>query len=164
MLLPIKTLLAMSSADQRRTHEDRERAEVSLLCKLQSKFCLVLWLSVDLGIVCDACLRLFDKKGHDIAKSASEISNFKHVIKTLFIDGYIFYNQEVSTVTTNLPAIGGYLGKDGVRPEFVTHCVERQLVAGASSSVDLRYVSSGGSASPMMLKKSRGDCETLRRL
>ena len=69
MLLPIATLLAMSSADQRRTHEDRERAEVSLLCKLQSNFCLALWLSVDLGIVCDACLRLFDKKGHAITKN-----------------------------------------------------------------------------------------------
>ena len=87
MLLPIVTLLAMSSADQRRTHEDRERAEVSLLCKLQSNFCLALWLSVDLGIVCDACLRLFDKKGHAITKTASEISNFKFVIKTPFIDG-----------------------------------------------------------------------------
>ena len=63
MLLHIATLLAMSSADQRRTHEERERAEVSLLHKLQSKVCLALWLSVDLGIVCGACLRRFDEKG-----------------------------------------------------------------------------------------------------
>ena len=76
MRLPIAALLAMSSADQRRTHEDRERAEVSSLRKLQGKFCLALWLSVDLGIVCDACLRLFDKKGHAITNTASEISNF----------------------------------------------------------------------------------------
>ena len=87
MRLPIAALLAMSSADQRRTHEDRERAEVSSLRKLQGKFCLALWLSVDLGIVCDACLRLFDKKGHAITNTASEISNFKFVIKPPFIDG-----------------------------------------------------------------------------
>ena len=93
MLLPIATLLAMSSADQRRTHEDRERAEVSLLRKLQSKFCLALWLSVDLGIVCDACLRLFDNKGHAITNTASEISNFKFVIKTFVINGHVFYNR-----------------------------------------------------------------------
>ena len=126
MLLPIATLLAMASADQRRKREERERAE-QLLRRFESKLCLAIGLSADWGIICEAFLRLFDKRGHDIAKSASEISNFKHVIKTLLIDGYIFYNQEVSTVTTNLPAIGGDLGKDCVRPEFVTHYVERQL-------------------------------------
>ena len=39
MLLPVATLLAMPSADQRCKHEERERAEVPLLRKLQSTFC-----------------------------------------------------------------------------------------------------------------------------
>ena len=30
-------------------------------------------------------------------------------------------------MTENLPAIGGYLGKQGVRPQFVTRRVEKQL-------------------------------------
>ena len=46
MLLPIATLLAMSSADQRRNRDDRARAK-ALLRKLQSNVCLALWFSVD---------------------------------------------------------------------------------------------------------------------
>ena len=30
-------------------------------------------------------------------------------------------------MTSNMPAIGGYLGKHGVRPQFVTRNVEKQL-------------------------------------
>ena len=67
------------------------------------------------------------KRDMPLQKTASEISNFKFVIKTLFIDGYVFYNREVSTVTSNMPAIGGYLGKHGVRLQFVTRNVEKQL-------------------------------------
>ena len=69
MLLPIATLLTMASADQRRKREERERAE-ALLRRFESKFCLAVGLSVDWGIICEAFLRVFDKKGHDIAKSA----------------------------------------------------------------------------------------------
>ena len=86
MLMPIATLIAYTSSDQRRNCHEQARAK-ALLRKLESKFCLALGLSADWGIVCEAFLRLFDKKGHDIAKSASEISNFKFVIKTPFIDG-----------------------------------------------------------------------------
>ena len=126
VLLPIATLVAFTSSDQRRNSDERARAK-ALLRKLQSKFCLALGLSADWGIVCEAFLRLFDKKGHDIARSASEISNFKFVLKTLFIDGYVFYNREASSITSKTQAIGGYLGKQGARPKFVTRCVEKQL-------------------------------------
>ena len=95
VLLPIATLLAMPSADQRCTHEDRERAEVSLLCKLQSKFCLALWLSVVRCVL----------KGR--------ISNLS--------------SRRLSSTATYFTIIGGYLGKHGVRPQFVTRRVEKQL-------------------------------------
>ena len=126
MLMPIATLIAYTSSDQRRNCHEQARAK-ALLRKLESKFCLALGLSADWGIACEAFLRLFDKGGHDIAKSASEISNFKFVIRALFIDGYVFYNREASSITSKMPAIGGYLGKKGVRPQFVTRCVEKQL-------------------------------------
>ena len=95
MLLPIATLLAFVSSDSRRCHRDQQHAK-NLLRKLQSKFCLAMGLSVDWGIVCEVFLRLFDKtkKGHDIAKSASEFTNFKFVLRTLFIDSYVFFNRK----------------------------------------------------------------------
>ena len=32
--------------------------------------------------------------------------------------------METLVISTTLPAIGSYLGKSGVLPQFVTHCVE----------------------------------------
>ena len=61
------------------------------------------------------------------AATGAEIGNsvrFLRVIsfiKTLFIEGY------VSGSLQQTPAIGGYLGKKGVRLQFVTRCVENDF-------------------------------------
>ena len=66
VLIFIATLLAFVSSDVRRSSSDRKRA-TALLRKLDSQFSMAIVLSADWGIVCEAFLRLFDKKGHDIA-------------------------------------------------------------------------------------------------
>ena len=72
MLLPIATLLAFIGSDQRHTVASRERAK-TILKKLDSKFCLSIGVSADLGLVCQAFLRLFAENSHDIAKTHKEI-------------------------------------------------------------------------------------------
>ena len=66
MLVPIAVLLSYIGSDKRHANDKRERA-VSLLKKMNAKFCLALGLSADWGIVTQAFLRLFDQSDHDIA-------------------------------------------------------------------------------------------------
>ena len=110
---------------------------VGLLKKLDSKFALAIGLSADWGIVTQAFLRLFDKTSHGIAKTHAEIDAFKTVSKVLFEEGNVFYRRDfpgidgqpaaATRASSSLPAIGGYLGSEGVRPAFVTQSVEKTI-------------------------------------
>ena len=148
LLLPVSTLLAFISSDERNNPHQRSRASETLK-KLTSKFCLALALSADWGVVCAAFLHLFDKRGHDIASSRSEIDTFIETLTTLFIDGYVFSPASTGEVVLEqlqrylvqrrngertaaplpdvmvLPLAKGFKG----RPAFVTELVERQVRA-----------------------------------
>ena len=128
MLLPIATLLAYIGSDNRHKKEDRERA-TRLLKKLDSKFALALGVSAGWGIVCQAFLRLFDKQNHDVAKTHGEIRALKLTLEVLFLKGGIFHSSGLiaNIESQPLPAIGGYVGKDGWSPCFVTRWMEKTL-------------------------------------
>ena len=128
MLLPLATMLAFVGSDERHKPCDRERAK-ELLKKLDSKFALAIGLSADWGLVTQAFIRLFDKNSHDIAKTYSEIRAFKEVLRCLFEEGSVFYSTGGSERIrqSKLPAIGGFFGKQGVKPMFVTQHIEHTL-------------------------------------
>ena len=119
MLLPVATMLAYIGSDERHQAKDRERAK-TLLKKLDSKFALAIGVSADWGLVTQAFIRLFDKNSHDIAKTSHEIRTFKEVMRTLFDQGGVFSSRgnDQNITSTNLPAIGGYVGAVGVKPMF----------------------------------------------
>jgi len=89
MLLPVCTLLAHIASDARLKVDERSRAE-GLLTKMTGKFALALALSADWGIVTQAFLRLFDRRGHDIARSVCEVEDFIEVIDVIFAQGHVF--------------------------------------------------------------------------
>ena len=107
---------------------ERKNAK-ELLKKFTSKFVVALGVSADWGLVTQAFLRLFDKNNHDIAKTHREIRAFKDVMRILFIEGAVFSSRHTHEGATlcELPAIRGYFGAKGVKPEFVTHRVEMTL-------------------------------------
>ena len=84
-----------------------------------------------------AFISLFDKTSHDIAKTHAEIAAFKRVLRVLFEEGEVFYRRDfpgingqpaaATRASSSLPAIGGYLGSEGVRPAFVTQTVEKTI-------------------------------------
>ena len=122
MLLPLATPLAFIGSDERHPPADRDRAKM-LLKKLDSKFCLtIIGVSADWGIVTQAFLRLFDHTSHDIAKTYREIESFKKVLRALFFEGRVFYGgRDIQAAVgaalkkeDQLPAVGGYFGKEGV--------------------------------------------------
>ena len=129
MLLPLATMLAYIGSDERHKLADRQRAK-ELLKKLDSKFSLAIGVSADWGLVTQAFLRLFDRTAHDIAKTYSEINEFKKVMRILFVEGGVFSSRDRSLQRINktkLPAIGGYFGTKGVKPMFVTQWIEKML-------------------------------------
>ena len=128
MLLPIATMLAYMGSDKRHKLCDRNRAKM-LLKKLDSKFALAIGVSADWGLVTQAFIRLFDKTSHDIAKTESEIQAFKKTMQILFDEGGVFSSRDTerNIRATKLPAIGGYFGKVGVTPMFVTQHIEKML-------------------------------------
>ena len=89
ILLPVCTLLAHIASDARLKVDERSRAE-GLLTKMTGKFALALALSADWGIVTQAFLRLFDRRGHDIARSVCEVEDFIEVIDVIFAQGHVF--------------------------------------------------------------------------
>ena len=87
-------------------------------------------MSADWGLVTQSFLRLFDQSSHDIAKTYSEIKDFKTVMRILFSEGGISSSRDRSSQRvdqTKLPAIGGYFGTKGVKPMFVTQWIENVL-------------------------------------
>ena len=89
LLLPACTLLAFISSDERHNGQQRARA-LDMVKKFTSKFSVALGLSADWGIVCAAFLHLFDRQGHDIALSRSEVDAFIEALEALFIKGHVF--------------------------------------------------------------------------
>ena len=129
MLLPLATLLSFIASDERHQRPARERAK-QLLKKLSSKFALGIGVCADWGLVCQAFLRLFDTTKHDIALTYREIQAFKDVLRIMFDRGAVFTCRDMPgniQRPERLPAIGGYYGIKGVKPEFVTHTVENTL-------------------------------------
>jgi len=128
MLLPLATLLAYIGSDERHALSMRDRAK-KILKKLDSKFCLAIGVSADWGLVCQAFLRLFDKTSHDLAKTYKEIDGFIEVLRALFQEGRVFYSsrETPNAIERVLPAVGGYFGKKGVKPMFITHRIEETL-------------------------------------
>ena len=128
MLLPLATMLAYIGSDERHKPCDRARAK-AMLKKLDSKFALAIGVCADWGLITQAFLRLFDKNDHDIAKTDGEIHSFKNTMKILFDQGGVFSSRahEQNIRPTNLPAIGGYFGKEGVKPMFITQHIEETL-------------------------------------
>ena len=128
MLLPLATMLAFIGSDERHKPCDRARAKETLK-KLDSKFALAIGVCADWGLVTQAFLRLFDKNDHDIAKTYGEIRSFKITLKTLFDQGGVFSSRShgQNIRPTNLPAIGGYFGAEGVTPKFITQHIEETL-------------------------------------
>ena len=103
MLLPVATLLAHIASDRRHERQMRDRA-VTLLRKLDSKFCIATGVSADWGIVCNWFLRLFDAANHDIAKSRSEIDCMVETLDAVFRDGRVF--QRLLHAASGAPAAG----------------------------------------------------------
>ena len=128
MLLPLAVMLAFIGSDERSKTEVRERAK-KLLKRLDSKFALGIGVSADWGLVTQAFLRLFDKVYHDVAKTERHINAFVEVLKVLFQNGGVFLNREFdkNLRVSGLPGIGGYFGKVGVKPMFVTEHIEKML-------------------------------------
>ena len=128
MLLPLATMLAFIGSDERHKPCDRARAKETLK-KLDSKFALAIGVCADWGLITQAFLRLFDKNDHDIAKTDGEIHSFKNTMKILFDQGGVFSSRahEQNIRPTNLPAIGGYFGAEGVKPMFITQHIEETL-------------------------------------
>ena len=129
MLLPLATMLAYIGSDERHKLAARQRAK-ELLKKLDSKFSLAIGVSADWGLVAQTFIRLFDRTAHDIAKTYSEITEFKKVMRILFAEGGVFSSRDRSLQRINktkLPAIGGYFGTKGVKPMFVTQWIEKML-------------------------------------
>ena len=89
MLLPVATLLAYISSDKRHESEKRERA-LTLLRKLDNKFCMAVGVSADWGIICNWFLRLFDVAHHDIASSRLQIDCMVETLDAVFKDGRVF--------------------------------------------------------------------------
>ena len=121
MLLPLATMLAFIGSDERHKPCDRARAK-AMLKKLDSKFALAIGVCADWGLTTQAFLRLFGKNDHDIAKTGFEIYSLKKTMKILFDQGGVFSSRahEQNIRPKNLPAIGGYFGKEGVKPMFIT--------------------------------------------
>ncbi len=88
-LLPLATLLAYIASDRRHEKPARERA-VTLLKKMDSKFCMALGVSADWGIICNWFLRLFDVANRDIALSRSQIDCMVETLDAVFIEGRVF--------------------------------------------------------------------------
>ena len=160
MLLPLGTLLAFIGSDERHKPDMRARA-LKLLKKLDSKFALAIGLSADWGIVTQASLRLFDKTSHDIAKTHAEIDAFKTTLRVLWEEGAVFYRRDFPGIDgqpsaaarvskSRLPAIGGYLGSEGVRPAFVTQSVGAPFGAEWCSIVAMSRLYSGALLRPRM--------------
>ena len=128
MLLPLATMLAYVGSDERLSVSQRVRAK-DLLKKLDSKFSLAIAVSADWGLVTQAFIRLFDKDEHDIAQSKMHIDCFTWVLDTLFEKGAVFSSRGIGRKVdhSNLPAVGGYMMKTGVRPMFVTEWIEDML-------------------------------------
>ena len=89
MLLPVATLLAYISSDNRHEKAMRERAS-ALLRKLDTKFCMAVGVSADWGIICNWFLRLFDVASHDIALSRSQIDCMVETLDAVFLEGRVF--------------------------------------------------------------------------
>ena len=156
MFLPIATLLAFIGSDNRHKKEDRVRAK-ALLKKLDSEFALAIGVSADWGIACQAFLRLFDKSNHDVAKTHGEIRASERVLKTLFMKGGIFHSSgvPVDVPSQKLPAIGGYVGKDGVSPSFVSRWMEKTFKTKCVFNCGDHESYYEGRISLMMSKKSQ---------
>ena len=129
MLLPLATILAYFGSDERHKPADRERTK-EFLKQLDSKFSLAIGVSADWGLVTQAFIRLFDRTAHGIAKTYSEINEFKKVMRILFDEGGVDSSRDRSLARINktkLPAIGGYFGTKGVKPMFVTQWIDKML-------------------------------------
>ena len=127
MLFPPATMLAFIGSDERSKPCDRARAKETLK-KLDSKLALAIRVCADWGLITQAFLFFF-KKNNDIAKTHGEIRAFKSALSILFDRGGIFSSRsrEQNIRPTNLPAIGGYFGVEGVQPMFVTQHIEKTL-------------------------------------
>ena len=104
-LMPICTVLSMTSCDQRASNVVRERA-CHALQLFKPRFCMCLGLAADFGLVCQRFLRIFDQGDHDIARSEAALRSFADELKALFLDGWIFSTHRKAG-TTAIPIAGG---------------------------------------------------------
>ena len=131
MLLPVATLLAYISSDVRHDTEMRGRA-VTLLKKLDTKFCMAVAVSADWGIICEWFLRLFDVASHDIAQSRSQIDCMVETLESVFIEGRVF-QQIMRAASGDILAASGAdeplpsVGAQGETPGFITTTVMANL-------------------------------------
>lgn len=134
MLLPVCTLLAFISSDERHAKEQRDRAR-AMMQNFTPKFCVALGVSADWGLVCQAFLRLFDKSDHDIALSRSQIRGFIETLEAMFLKGHVFMKasapgvprQPLATDAPLPPVCEKALRDDSVKPCFITERVEKQI-------------------------------------
>jgi hypothetical protein len=134
MLLPVCTLLAHISSDERSAPAQRERAR-AMLKNFEAKFCIALGVSADWGLVCQAFLRQFDKRDHDIALSCSEVRAFIEALEALFVKGHVFTKANAPGVPRQplatdapLPPACDQASKDkSCQPCFITERVLTQI-------------------------------------
>ena len=155
MLLPAATLLAYIASDRRCEKEQRDRA-ITLLKKMDTKFCTALGVSADWGIICTWFLRRFDVAYHDIAMSRCEIDGMIETLDAVFMEGRVF--QRVLAPPTPPPRGGAQrrgpdpnedplpqISAAGEKCGFITTAVMRNL--------HMKYVFFAGGV-PMLLWKA----------
>ena len=75
-------MFAYIGPDERSKPCERARAK-EMLKTLDGNFALAIAVSADWGLITQACIRVFDKHEHDIAKTDSGIRSFKKGIANI---------------------------------------------------------------------------------
>ena len=135
MLLPVATLLAYISSDKRHEKAMQERA-LTLLRKLNTKFCMAVGVSADWGIICTWFLRLFDVANHDIASSRRQIDCMVETLDAVFLEGRAFHRIMRAASGATVAAASSAAARDeplpcvgaqGEAPGFITTTVMPKL-------------------------------------
>jgi len=165
MLMPVAFLLSFISADERCNSAQRDRAR-QLLSKCQPKLLIGAGVSADWGLICIACLRLFDRLNHDISNSADELKDFCDTIEACFMQGGVLCRTPQGG-SDRQPAAAVFI-TERVRKQIACTCVfhcgsSGQVVWGPISPAELKDLASSlRAAAQAMLDRVKAKLGGLR--
>ena len=79
-----------------RVDQDRRKHALKCMDEMSGAHAVEVGVSADYAEACMRFIRLWDKSDKDPATSAKDISDFKYLINTLFVDGYILCTPGIS--------------------------------------------------------------------